>query len=245
MHNILREIIRQAVREYPEISPHLSEKANKAIGGFLPILERYYQTVRDAVSGYLSGSGYTTSYRNRMAVAMGESFQDAVHMGYHRNRMAVAMGESFQDAVHMGYQEAGGELPLDQDTSAWMSQRIGEERTHIDSLFERLKLVRPAITPEGVEGEASARAQGYSNTLDAMYQEARMRGSRNMTLVFAGMPGKDECPECKAMEGKRHRISWILANDAIPRPGNDYFTCQGYNCHHYWMNPLTGEAYSF
>lgn len=224
MFGVSREIISETVREYPEVRRWLSKKALKALSGFAATLQGYYSAIYLAVKGYLESKRPTTAFRNSAA---------------------TAMSEAFTDAVYTGYQEAGGELPLDKETSDWLSKRIGEERTHIDGLFERLKLDRPTITPDEIETEANLRAQGYSNTLDAMYQEAKMRGSKNTTLIFAGMPGKDSCPECKKLEGKRHRISWILANDAIPRPGNDYFSCNGYNCHHYWMNPLTGEAYSF
>jgi len=223
MYNISRSIIWETLKQYPEIKPYLSEKTFKVIGGVLPIVERYYNIVYNSVKGYLSGTKYTTSYRNNMA---------------------VAMGESFTDVVYLGFQEAGGELPLDQETASWLAKRIGEERQHIDDLFERLKLERPVVSEDDIEKEATSRAQGYSNTLDTMYQEAKMRGSKNKTLIFTGRPGKDSCPECQKLEGKRHRISWILANNMIPRPGNTNFTCEGYGCHHYWMDPITGEAYS-
>jgi len=224
MYPIARQILKNTIDLHPEVRPYLSQKAIKVIGGFAVTLQNYYSGIYLVVKDYLSGSGYITAFRNTMA---------------------VLMSESFMDAVYTGYQEAGAELPLDEDTDRWLSQRIGEERSHIDSLFERLKTIRPEISQDEIENEANSRAQGYSNTLDSIYQEARMRGSKNITLIFTGMPGKDSCPECKKLEGKRHRISWIIANGAIPAPGNDYFSCAGYRCRHYWMNPVTGEAYSF
>lgn len=224
MFVIARDIIRESVKEFPEIKPYLSKKALKAIGGFESTHANYYLAVYQAVSGYLSGSGYVTAYRNQMA---------------------SAMAEAFTDAVYTGYQEAGAELPLDEETSAWLGQRIAAERGFIDSMFANLKVFRSGITKEQIEAEASSRAQGYSNTLDVVYQEARMRGSKNITLVFAGTGGKRPCSTCRSLQGKRHRISWIIEKGMIPGPGNTNFICNGYNCHHYWMNPVTGETYTF
>ena len=226
MFKLVKSIIVETISRFPEIKPLLSEKALKAIGGYQQIRDNYFVAVYDSAQGYLESSRPTTAFRNRFS---------------------EAMTSAFTDAVYLGYENAGGELPLDPDTSSWLSERIVMERGNIDSLFERLFSLRreEGFSAEDIISEANGRANGYAATLDSIYQEAKMRGGRNATLIFAGRPGKDSCPTCRRLEGKRHRISWIIENDMIPRPGNEKFICGGWNCHHYWMNPLTGEEYSF
>ena len=226
MFRLAKNLIIEAVRKYPDVKPFLSKKALKAVGGYQQIRDDYFVVVYDSVQGYLESNLPTTRFRN--------SFSQA-------------MVSAFTDASFLGYENAGGEPPLDPETSAWLSDRITMERGNIDSLFEKLFSLRREenFSIEDIISEANGRAEGYASTLDSVYHEAKMRGGRNLTLVFAGRPGKDGCLTCRNLEGKRHRISWIIENDMIPRKGNEKFLCGGWNCHHYWMNPLTGEEYVF
>ena len=89
------------------------------------------------------------------------------------------------------------------------------------------------------------RVDGYVATLEGVYTEGKLRGSKNKTLEFDGDDGEESCEDCQRLKGKRRTIKWILANNAIPRPGNDYFECQGYKCQHYWVDTKTGERYTF
>lgn len=221
----LGAFIRRAVREVPAVLPLLSDTARDMVTvkaatlGYPGIREDYWVVIYDSIEGYLTGDRPVTGYRNAVS---------------------IAMSEAFNDAVYEGYNQAGGELPLPEDMQAWLSERIGQEREHIISMFDRLKAEWEGIDPVS---EALARAEGYARTLDTLYSEAKMRGADNATLVFEGDDGAESCPDCQKMKGKRHTIKYILAHNLIPRPGNDAYECKGYNCEHYWMNPKTGEQY--
>ena len=215
----LLSVARQAVKAVPEVVQYLSEATKAELLGYPPIRANYWAEIYDSVEQYLTGDKPVTRFRNKAS---------------------QAVSESFTDAVYEGYAQAGAELPLPDDIQAWLSQRIGEERTHIEGMFDRLKQEW-----EGLDWikEAYARADGYAKTLDMVFQEAKMRGADNATLVFVGDDGAESCPDCQRMQGKRHTIKYILAHNLIPKPGNSTYECNGYNCQHYWMNPKTGEIY--
>lgn len=200
------------------ISHDLKKKMRQG-GDYESIRGTYWATIYDAVQGYLEGDRPVTSFRNSML---------------------VGMSEAFTDTVYAGYEEVGGELPLDPDTQSFLGDKIASERDNIVSLFDRLKAEWDGIDPIA---EAFARADGYAATLDSVYSQAKMMGAENATLEFVGDDGAESCPECQAMKGKRHTIKYILENDLMPSPGNESYSCKGYNCEHYWMNPKTGEEY--
>jgi hypothetical protein len=129
---------------------------------------------------------------------------------------------------------------MDTDTLAWFNSRVNQELSFIDDLFTGLRGRR---ADADAEAEALARAESYSRTLDGVYAEAKMRGSENITLEFGGTDGKESCKDCQRLVGKRHKISYILEHNLIPKPGNDTFACNGFNCDHYWFNPRTGERF--
>ena len=150
------------------------------------------------------------------------------------------MSEAFNDSVYAGWQEVGAEFPLDDDTAAWLSERIGTEREFIVQMFDALKTGRGTLD---YAAEGLKRADLYAKTLDGIYAEAKMRGAQNATLEFVGDDGAESCPDCQKMKGKKHTIKYILANNLIPAPGNTNYQCKGFRCMHYWKNPKTGERY--
>jgi hypothetical protein len=216
------QIIHAITRRFPAVLPYLNKDARavlKAAAGYDGIRDIYWYAIYDAVYDYLTGNKPVTSFRN----AMGK-----------------AMADAFIDAAKIGYLDGGGELPFDDETLTWLGGAQTAELGHIGDLFARLKEEWDGLDPVD---EAHMRADGYTRTLDSIYTEAKMRGSKNITLVFVGDDGKESCPECQKMKGKRHKIQYILDHNLIPRPGNNTYSCNGYNCEHYWMNPKTGERF--
>jgi hypothetical protein len=193
----------------------------KASGDYTSIRAEMSGEIHDAVYDYLTGTGNVTAYRSAMALAVSAAY--------------IA-------AADVAYVEGGSDLPLDSETAAWARAELDSQLSFIDQLFETLKELRKE---DGVNpaAEALGRANGYASSLDSFYAGALMRGSDNITLEFGGSDGKESCPDCKRMQGKRHKISYILAHNLIPAPGNDKYQCQGYNCEHYWFNPKTGERF--
>lgn len=215
------QIVASIIRAVPSVIPHLTPgtvAAVKASGDYSAIRLNYYILVYQSIYEYLTSDRPVTSFRNAM------------------NRAIV---EAFGAAVDLGYVEGGSELPLDDETLTWLNGQVSQEIDFANDLFARLR--------DEFEGdadtEATARAEGYCRTLDSLYGEAKMRGSKNIVLEFTGDDGKESCPECTAMKGKRHRVKYIIENNLIPRPGNDVYSCAGYHCEHYWHNPRTGERF--
>jgi hypothetical protein len=217
------QIIQAAVLAVPQVFPYLSADALEAIkaAGYDGIRIVMRGEIFGAVFGYLSGSGYVTTFKSQMT---------------------TAISKAYIEAADIAYVDAGAELPLDPDTAAWARGQLDAQLGFVDDLFEGLRELRKQGGFDA-GAVAQARAEGYSRSLDAYYGEAKMHGSKNITLEFGGDDGKESCPECKSMKGKRHRISYILTHSLIPKPGNSAYSCNGYNCDHFWFNPKTGERY--
>ncbi len=185
------------------------------------IRETYASALTDALLGYASSGGRVTSFTN-MA------------------KRAVL--EAVSDAIYRGFDDAGAD-ELENDDERWLTAQQQAQIGFLPDVFAWIKEQRDAetITEDAIAG----RVEMWLRSLDSLYGEAKMRGSKNKSLVFDGEDGDESCDVCQGLKGKRHKISWILENDAIPRPGNAYFTCQGYRCQHFWMDPKTGERYTF
>ena len=215
-------VINAVIRAVPEVIPHLTEETwavFRAAGGYDGIRNTYWSIIYDAVYNYLTGTQSVTSFRNEMK---------------------KGMVDAFVQAAELGYEDAGGTLPLDEETLAWLGDAQSAEMGHIDDLFARLKQEWDGIDPIN---EAFARADGYAATLDAIFNMAKLRGSDNILLEFGGEDGAESCPECKDLKGTKALKNYVIEHDLFPRPGNENFTCKGYECLHFWFNPKTGEEY--
>ena len=205
-HDRLGAFIRRAVKTVPAVIPLLSDAAKAATLGYPGIREDYWVVIYESIEGYLTGDRPVTSYRNAVS---------------------IAMSEAFTDATYEGYTQAGGEMPLPEDMQAWLSERIGQEREHIISMFNRLKTEWEGIDPVK---EALARAEGYARTLDSLYAEAKLRGMKNQMVTWILGETEQHCDTCLKLNGKKHRISYLLANNYIPRKPGAGMECNGYNC---------------
>ena len=204
--HILLSVAMQAVKAVPEVAQYLSDATKAELLGYPPIRANYWAEIYDSVEQYLTGNKPVTSFRNKAS---------------------IAVSEAFTDAVYEGYAQAGAELPLPADIQAWLSPRIAEERGHIESMFDRLKQEW-----EGLDWikEAYARADGYARTLDAMYSEAQLRGMKNQMVTWVLGQTEEHCETCATLAGKKHRISYLIANNYIPRKPDAGMDCNGYRC---------------
>ena len=155
-----------------------------------------------------------------------------------------AMGAAFSDAFGRGYIDGGGDpQEMREDDAAWLANKKQTERGFIDQLFTRLKELKKSSKAEDqtqteyladVDAEVDARTNGYTNTLDGVYAEGRLRGAGNIMLTFDGDDGEESCKTCRKWKGKRHAASFWIIRGLIPgQPGNQNFECCGYNCKHY------------
>jgi hypothetical protein len=204
-NKFITPVIKSIVMHYPAVMPYLNANAIKA-AGYQAVRDTYWAEVYDAVHDYLTGTRPVTAFRNK-------------HL--------VAMAEAFTEAANLGYEDGGGELPLDDDTAAWLSSSVTEERGHIIDLFDRLKAEWDGIDPIH---EAFVRADGYASKLDGIYNEARLRGMKNQMVTWVLGETEVHCDTCLRLAGTKHRISWLLQNDYIPRKSGAAMDCGGWNC---------------
>lgn len=169
----------------------------------------YVSTVGLVVSGYLESGG-----------------------ARHKNLMKRTVSNLFPEAFYRGYSEAGGEETEDEDEE-WLGDKTTAELGFVDDLFSSLKIIR-AGDDFDADAIADARADGYADTLDAVYAEGKLRGDKNKVYEFKGHDGKENCAKCKGLKGKRMKAKKIIAEGLIPSPGNENFYCLGYGCEHYW-----------
>jgi hypothetical protein len=204
------QIIQAAVQAVPQVFGYLSADALEAIkaAGYDGIRTVMRGEIFGAVFGYLSGGGYVTTFKAQMT---------------------TAISKAYIEAAEVAYQDGGGELPLDPDTAAWARGQLDAQLGFVDDLFEGLRDLRKRGDFDA-GAVAQARAEGYASALDGFANEAMMRGSKNIMLTWHLGATEKHCKTCASLDGKRHKISWFVDRNYIPRkPGAD-LECGGYRC---------------
>ena len=151
-----------------------------------------------------------------------------------RNEMSKETIERFYDVFVLGYTQAGGdetELTGDSPDLEWINGRTDEEIGYIKSLFATLRDAKKSdLTGAELKQLAHDHADAYTNSLDMVYSEGKMRGAQNILLTMAGHDGKESCVDCQKRKGKRYSArKWL----SIGYPPSRDFECHGYNCQHY------------
>jgi hypothetical protein len=187
----------------------LADAIKAAMGEYPGIRKVYYENVFTAIYDFLDTSEGVAKQKNYMK---------------------RAMVNAFQSTSDIGWLDGGGEFPVDEDTSAWVTASQAAEIGNIDALFETLKLARKEGDVNKFD-TATARADGYCLTLDVIYNHCKISAAGNLMLTLAGTDGEKSCHECQKYKGKRHKASWWIANNLIPGIGSAY-TCGGWNCYH-------------
>jgi hypothetical protein len=203
------KIIGAVIRAVPHALPYLTPETwavFRAAGGFDGIRNTYWAIVYDAVYDYLTSNQPVTSFRNAMK---------------------KGMVDAFVQAAELGYEDAGGELPMDSETLAWLGDAQSSELGNIDNLFSRLKQEWDGLDPIN---EAFARADNYSKTLDAIYTQFKMWGDKNQMLEWVLGATEVHCDTCAELSGQKHKATWYLSHDYIPRKPGASMDCNGYNC---------------
>lgn len=217
MQNLL--ILKSVARAVPAVWEHLSEETIKLIyqnpyesnvkaAGDLGQINRiYHDTITGALLDYFEGGGIAAS----------------------RNEFKQACITAFSDAFDIAWIDAGAELPIDDAALSWVEGRINEEFTHIEALFEEAKELRRDKEFDYFAW-ATARADGYTNTLAAVYNEGRLRAADNVMVTWHLGATEKHCKTCASLDGKRHKIKWFLDRNYIPRKPDAGMECHGYNC---------------
>ena len=197
--------------------------ALKATGDLAAINAQYHDAVTESLITYLEGGSLAKS-KNSFKRAMIEAFGGAWDAGWDGN---PPTGEALE----------------------WLNARTQQELAFIDGLYVQAKELRK--DPEAdTFAWATARADGYTGTVDNIYNHARIRALGNKMLTFDGEDGSPDniCQStngtCVRLKGKRHRASWWIAHDLVPYRGNPNYDCGAWECRHY-LKDDKGERYTF
>ena len=146
--------------------------------------------------------------------------------------MATAMANIFLSA----WVDGGGNLPVNHDSSVWLSKREEQERKYVAGLFVSLALLmkRPDFD---IQTWAETRADGYVATSAGIYTIGFFRakvasGHGEELATFDGDDGNESCETCKKWKGKTMPINFWIENDLVPYPGNTNLECGGWRCMH-------------
>lgn len=216
------DFIKQAIKSVAEVYPYLSRDAQKlaakAFDSYSSLRSDFWARMYDTVLAYLNGSKPITLYRNSII---------------------NLMTDYYQQAAELGYQDNGAELPIDDVTQGRVDGIIAGEEGNIKDLFVSLR--DNAIEDYAVE--ALGRADGYSNTLDVLYNTGKLGAIGNEEITLGGSDGKVSCADCQTMKGQWHPASWWIENDMIPRPGNPNYECGNWpgHCNHYMIDKNGNE----
>lgn len=204
--------IRRAAQLVPTVTAYLNQDvraALKAADDMAIINSVYHDAITRALVDYFAGGGSVTAPRN--------SFKRATVV-------------AFTDAFFLGYMDGGGDVETsDDEINAWLDTRINQEFGYIDSVFQQAKQLRKE---EGEDYFAwiTARADAYTATLAGVYNSGMLFAKKNQMLVWRLGQTEKHCKTCASLNGKRHRASWYIAHDYIPRKPGAAMECGGYNC---------------
>lgn len=186
----------------------LAQAIKALFANYAQVRDAYYQDIFSEIFDYLDGSGSISTFKNDIK---------------------KSMLDKFTQAAETGWVDGGSDLPMDKAVDEWLTAMMNGEVGHIDLLFQTLKQLRSDGEVDKT-AEAQRRADGYTQTLDMIYNHAKIAAAGSKMLTFVGDDGKESCTDCKRYKNKRKKASWWAKNDAIPPNRN--FECKGYNCHH-------------
>ena len=155
----------------------------------------------------------------------------SVRITAYKSEMQQAMIEALPKTAETAWLDGGSELPLDEDANTLLDSFQASELANIDQMFLGVK-ARKREGDTAADVEARARADGYADGLDALYNQIKTMAAGNQMLTFDGEDGADSCDTCQSLKGQRHRASYWKSHDLIPYRGNSNFDCGAWRCQH-------------
>jgi hypothetical protein len=198
----------------------IKAKAKQQEGGDLSSINAaYHDAITAALTSYLEGGSVTGP----------------------RNQFKRAATVAFGDAMDMGTVDGGGELPFVDDALAWFNARLNQEFANIESVFVQAKELRKDPDAD-LFAWASARADGYTRSLSGVYNAAVLFAKGNQLLTWHLGQTEKHCDTCSSLNDTRHRASWYISHDYIPRKPGAGMDCGGYNCDCSLTDPKGNEV---
>lgn len=158
-----------------------------------------------------------------------------------RNAFKRVVYEGFFEAGQAGWIDAGATGLIPDSLTEYINGRFERETEYIDDLWQQLRELRKTGDMDEIANQIKARADGYTATLEGVYNYAMMLGGKER-------PGKwvygdtDHCETCNDLNGQIHPLSWYIGNNFIPRQaGSQTLACRGFRCQCQVIDPETGE----
>lgn len=179
----------------------------KAAGSLAAINARYRDAITDALVSYFEGGIVTGP----------------------RNHFRAAVTDAFYDAFYLGWADGGGGGVPSAEGLQWLTARVNQEYGFIDMLFQQVKDLRK---DEEFDFFAfvTARADGYVSSVLGVYNAGVMFGKSGRMLTWQLGNTEKHCDTCLSLRGGRHRASWYISRNYIPRQPGAAMDCHGYNC---------------
>lgn len=165
-----------------------------------------------------------------------------------RNAFKRVVYEGFFATGQAGWIDAGKTGPISDELTAYINDRFDRETAYIDDLFAELKAKRKDGTPDEIASYIKQRADGYTGTLEGVYNYAKMSGNREQMGVWRYGDTVNHCETsggkigCADLEGEVHPLAWFIERGYIPRQkGSTTLVCGGWKCDCRVEDPETGE----
>jgi hypothetical protein len=205
--------MRAAVKLYPAVIPHLSNKMRYIIAA------QYADEMKDA-------DGMESRVRN-LAKAL---YNDVIDIGSFIDSMAALIARQITLAYNAAWVDDGNELPLPdylQDASEIL---ILEQFMFVDGFAQ--DIINARLTGQDVDGLLS-RAELWANRYNEAYNEAITKIAVETGGKLVWMLGKTEehCETCAALNGKvDYAVEWDRAGLHPQGAPNDMLECGGWRC---------------
>ena len=189
------------------IPSELLTRAIKAAGDLTAINAEYHDAITQALLNYLEGG----------------SMQSA------KGLFKRGTSNAFNDAFDLGWIDGEQEMPVDDNANEWLGAQMTAEFGFVDTVFQSAKELKKEEGFNALEW-ASARADGYTGTIEAIYNAGKLFASKNQMLTWHLGQTEKHCDTCAKLDGGSHRASWYVARNYIPRKPGAAMKCGGYYC---------------
>lgn len=183
-------------------------------------------------------SSINRQYHDAITGTLTNYFEKGGAVAPFRNVFRRSMVDAFGMAFDLGWEDGGAEGYPEGDALEWFNARVEQEFGYIASVFEQAKGLRKE---EDFDYFAwvTARADGFTRTINDIYNMGVLFASKNKMLTFDGADGSPDniCQKnngtCVKLKGKRHKASWWISHGLVPYRGNPNYDCGAWECRHF------------
>lgn len=198
-------------RHYP-ISPDEAKVIGRSLkqvaGNYASTRGDLWAAVYDAVYGFLTGKQQVNTFKSPMS---------------------TAVAQAYIETSDIAYVDGGGELPMDEDSLSQSKAELDAQLGYVDNLFSTLKALRKEGDFDPIT-EAFAAANRWTLALDGFFNSVKFMGAGNKMLTWNLGNTERHCDTCLSLNGQRHRASWYIGRNYIPKKPGSNTDCGGYHC---------------